>query len=98
MYIKEVTQNEGQYKDFVDVANIIIEHHNNYQSDNLGTANYSDFMSIIPTHFTCMCNGYLTGLENENNRTSVRLYKHIISEHSFNLIGKLETIKLEKDI
>ena len=92
-YIEDITQDKDKFQDFIDVANIIIEHHNNYKSDALGSANYSDFMSIIPTHFTCMINGYLTGLENENNRNSVRLYKHILSEHSYNLIEKLSSLE-----
>ena len=92
-YIEDITQDKDKFQDFIDVANIIIEHHNNYKSDALGSANYSDFMSIIPTHFTCMINGYLTGLENVNNRYSVRLYKHILSEHSYNLIEKLSSLE-----
>ena len=98
MYIKEVTKSNSKYKDFIDVADVIIEHHNNYKSDVLGQANYQDFMSIIPTHFTCMCNGYLTGLETKDNSSSVRLYKHIISEQSFNLVEKLQNLEIEKNI
>ena len=97
-YIKEVTPDEDRYQEFIDVANIIIEHHNNYRSDVLATANYQDFMSLIPTHFTAMINGYLTGIENEKNRNSVRVYKHILSEEAYNYIDKIQDIKIEKDI
>ena len=97
-YIKEVTPEEDRYEEFIDIANIIIEHHNNYRSDVLVTANYQDFMSLIPTHFTAMINGYLTGIENENNRNSVRVYKHILSEEAYNYIDKIQDIKIEKDI
>jgi len=97
-YIKEVTPNEDRYQEFIDIANIIIEHHNNYRSDVLVTANYQDFMSLIPTHFTAMINGYLTGIENEKNRNSVRVYKHILSEEAYNYIDKIQDIKIEKDI
>jgi len=97
-YIKEVTPNEDRYQEFIDIANIIIEHHNNYRSDVLVTANYQDFMSLIPTHFTAMINGYLTGIENEKNRNSVRVYKHILSEEAYNYIEKIQDIKIEKDI
>ena len=58
LYIEDVTSTKEKYEDFLEISNIIIEHHNNYQSNNLGHANYSDFMSIIPTHFSCMVNGY----------------------------------------
>ena len=96
--IKDVTKNEDKYKDFIDVANIIIEHHNNYRKDVLVLANYQDFISLIPTHFTAMVNGYLTGLENEKNRNTVRLYKHLLSEEGYNFIDKVQDIKIERDI
>jgi len=96
--IKDVTKNEEKYKDFIDVANIIIEHHNNYRKDVLVLANYQDFISLIPTHFTAMLNGYLTGIENENNKNSVRLYKHLLSEEAYNFIDKVQHIEIERDI
>jgi len=96
--IKDITKNEEKYKDFIDVANIIIEHHNNYRKEVLETANYQDFISLIPTHFTTMVNGYLTGLQNDNNKNSVKLYKHILSEEAYNFIDKVQEIKIEKDI
>ena len=96
--IKDVTQDEDKFKDFLDVSNIIIEHHNNYKTDVLEDANYQDFISLIPTHFTAMVNGYLVGLENEINRNTVRLYKHLLSEEAYNFIDKVQEIKIEKDI
>ena len=95
LYIEDITSTKEKYKNFLEISDIIIEHHNNYQSNNLGQANYNDFLSIIPTHFTCMVNGYLTGLENKRNRKKVRLYRHVISEKAHELledIAKLETI------
>ena len=96
--IKDITKNEEKYNNFIDVANIIIEHHNNYKSDVLGMANYQDFISLIPTHFTAMINGYLTGIENEINRNTVRVYKHILSEEAYNYIDKVQDLEIEKDI
>ena len=96
--IKDITKDESKYNNFIDVANIIIEHHNNYKSDVLGIANYQDFISLIPTHFTAMINGYLTGIENEINRNTVRVYKHILSEEAYNFIDKVQDLEIEKDI
>ena len=96
--IKDITKDESKYKDFIDVANIIIDHHNNYKSDVLGVANYQDFISLIPTHFTAMINGYLTGIENETNRSTVRVYKHLLSEEAYNFIDKVQDLEIEKDI
>ena len=96
--IKDITKNEEKYNNFIDVANIIIEHHNNYKSDVLGMANYQDFISLIPTHFTAMINGYLTGIENETNRNTVRVYKHILSEEAYIYIDKVQDLEIEKEI
>ena len=96
--IKDITQDESKYNNFLDVANIIIDHHNNYKSDVLGVANYQDFISLIPTHFTAMVNGYLTGIENETNRNTVRIYKHLISEEGYNFIENIQNLEIEKDI
>tara|TARA_Y100001938_G_C8031370_1_gene400826 strand:+ start:680 stop:1048 length:369 start_codon:yes stop_codon:yes gene_type:complete len=96
--IEIITKNDEKYKDFIDVSNIIIEHHNNYKSDALNFANYQDFLSLIPTHFSCMVNGYLTGIENEENKHSVRVYKELLSQAGYRLIEKIETIKIEEDI
>ncbi len=96
--IKDITKDESRYNNFIDVANIIIDHHNNYESDVLGIANYQDFISLIPTHFTSMVNGYLVGLENETNRNTVRVYKHLLSEEGYNFIEKVQDLEIEKDI
>ena len=31
--IKDITNNESKFKNFIDVCNIIIEHHNSYRND-----------------------------------------------------------------
>ena len=45
-----------------------------------------------------MVNGYLTGIENEENKHSVRVYKELLSQAGYRLIEKIETIKIEEDI
>ena len=45
-----------------------------------------------------MVNGYLTGIENETNRNTVRIYKHLISEEGYNFIEKIQNLEIEKDI
>ena len=93
-YIEDITEDKEKYQDFIQISDIIIEHHNNYKSNNLGETNYNDFMTIIPTHYSCMVNGYLTGLENELNKHKVTLYRHIISEKSFDLIEDISKLKI----
>lgn len=96
--IEDITNNNSKYKDFIDVCNIIIEHHNTYKNDILEIGNYNDFISIIPTHFTAMVQGYLTGLEQEENRSTIRIYKQLLSQEAYNYIDKVKNINIEKDL
>ena len=96
--IEDITNNDSKFKDFIDVCNIIIEHHNTYRNDILEIGNYNDFISIIPTHFTAMIQGYLTGLEQEQNRSTIRIYKQLLSQEAYNYIDKVKNINIEKDL
>ena len=57
-------RNNSKYNDYIDIANLIIEHHNQYRK-NTTIGNYHDFMSIIPTNMSIMTTGFLAGLENK---------------------------------
>ena len=96
--IKDITNNDSKYKDFIDVCNIIIEHHNNYKNDILEIGNFNDFITIIPTHFTTMIHGYLTGIEKKENRSTIRIYKQLLSEEAYKYIDKVKDFNIEKDI
>ena len=54
-------------------------------------------MSIIPTNFTAMLNGFLTGIENKDNAGSVRIYKQILTDYAYRVVKDLEHIKLMRD-
>ncbi len=95
--IKELCgSDESKLTEFLDVANIIIEHHNNYKTI-AHEGNYADFMSIIPTNFTAMINGFLVGYEDEDNRKSVRIYQQILTDYAYRLVKELETVKTIND-
>ena len=81
---------------FIEVADVIIDHHNNYKA---GTheGNYSDFMSIIPTNFTAMVSGFLVGHENKENTRSVEIYRQILLDYAYRLVKDLETIKINNE-
>ena len=81
-----------KFEDFIYISNVIIQHHNEYKK-NSNEGNYLDFMSIIPTNFTSMLNGFLTGIENENNKSSVAIYNEILTNHAYRLVKELETIR-----
>ena len=87
---------EEKFDDFIHISNIIIEHHNNYRAAT-NEGNYLDFMSIIPTNFTALINGFLAGIENKDNKSSVRIYKEILTNHAYRLVKELETIKLTNE-
>ena len=95
--IKEICgQDTNKFEDFIYICNIIIEHHNNYKH-NINEGNYLDFMSIIPTNFTSMINGFLTGIENKQNASAVRIYKELITNQAYKLVKELEQIKILND-
>jgi len=91
----EDVSNESKYNDFKDVLNIIIDYHNEYSKNNLGS--YSDFMSIIPLNTTSCFSGFLAGVETKRNRPKCRAYKVLLTNLSHDLIDKLENLKLEED-
>ena len=95
--IKELCGSDVEkFEDFIHISNVIIDHHNNYKH-NTNEGNYLDFMSIIPTNFTAMVNGFLTGIENKENKSSVRIYQEIITNHAYKLVKELEVIKLTNE-
>jgi len=91
--ITEVTgSNKEKYNDFIDVSNIIIEHHNNYQKCT-NTGNWLDFLSIIPTNFSIMISGFLAGYENKRNRIKCRQFRVLLSDYAFSVVERLQKIK-----
>ena len=75
---------------------MIIEYHNGYRK---GTdeGNFTDFLSIIPTNYSCMVSGFLAGFENKENRKEVRMYRFMLSDYAHEVVSDLENLKLEND-
>ena len=96
--IDDVTgKNESKFEDFIDVSNIIINHHNNYNLTNLKTGNFLDFMSIIPTNFSIMTSGFLAGIETQKNRKKCRAYRLMLSDYAFRMIEDLEKLTVTSE-
>tara|TARA_R100000781_G_scaffold45918_1_gene31090 strand:- start:849 stop:1205 length:357 start_codon:yes stop_codon:yes gene_type:complete len=84
----------NKFNNYKDILDIIIEYNNNYKIG-LGTGNFKDFLSIIPVQVSVMTNGYLAGLENQNNRKKVRAYKFLLAEQTHELLINVNNLKTE---
>lgn len=92
--VAEVTKrNTSKFNDFIDVANIIIEHHNSYKHD-MSEGNFYDFMSIIPTNMSVAIQGFMAGIETKRNSVKVRAYRVMLTNYAFDLVNSLGKIKL----
>tara|TARA_R100000781_G_scaffold106547_1_gene70594 strand:- start:33 stop:386 length:354 start_codon:yes stop_codon:yes gene_type:complete len=89
--IKEVTT-ISKYNDFQDIANIIIEYHNQYSNEK-NTGNFYDFLMIIPINFSTMVSGFFCGLENKSNATKVRIHRHLLYNYGIKVIEDLRKLK-----
>lgn len=91
--INDVTgKNESKYQDYVDIANVVIQHHNEYKH-HTGLGNYQDFMSIIPTNMSIMTTGFLAGLETKRNAKKIRAYRLFLMTYCYTLVDELEQIE-----
>lgn len=95
--IKLITgRNTSKFNDFLDVVNIIIEHHNGYKHQ-MDSGNFYDFMAIIPTNLSIAVQGFCAGYETKSNRATIRAYRLVLVNLAFDLVADLETIKLYND-
>jgi len=90
--VKEATSDTEKYQDFLAIGNVIIEYHNNYSEEYPG--NYRDFLMIIPLNYTSMVSGFFCGLENRDNRDSVRIYSLLCNQRAEKLIEDIGKIKV----
>jgi len=88
--------NKSRYTDFLDIANLIIEHHNEYKKG-IGPANLYDFLSIIPTNLSVAVQGFLAGIENKRNMITIRAYRFMLTNTAYKLVEDLDKIKLDND-
>ena len=96
--IEDVTgTNEAKFKDYLDVMNIVIEHHNGYKNHLDEQANFYDFMSIIPTNMSVMTTGFLAGIETKRNAKKVRAYRVFLNNYAFDMVERLNKLKVSND-
>ena len=89
--IKEVST-LSKYHDFLDIAKIIIDYHNQYSNEKY-TGNFQDFLMIIPINFSTMVSGFFCGLENKNNASQVRIHRHLLYNYGLKVIEDLRKMK-----
>ena len=82
----------SRYSDYIDLCNLVIDHHNGYKKG-MGENNFYDFLGIIPTNLSIMTNGFLAGMETKTNSKTIRLYRLMLTEHSFALVEKLDKLE-----
>ena len=85
-------KNTSKYSDFIDLCNIVIEHHNGYKQGK-GENNFYDFLAVIPTNLSIMTNGFLAGMENKRNAKELRICRLMLTEYSHELVSNLEKLK-----
>lgn len=83
---------EIKTKNFIDVLDIIIDYHNNYNRYTY-KGYYVDFMNIIPTNLTSCVNGFIAGVETNRNRSKCRAYKVLLNELAHKVVDDLKRIK-----
>ena len=91
--IKTCTKsNIDKYLEYIDLCNIVIEHHNGYKKG-MGENNFYDFLGIIPTNLSLMSNGFLAGMETKRNAKQIRIFRLLITEYSHDLVEKLDKLE-----
>ena len=89
--IREIVDDESKYNDFIDIADLIIQYHNNYSTEQR-TGNFYDFLLIIPINFSTMVSGFLCGLETKRNASSVKIHRTILYEFGMRVITELHDL------
>ena len=90
--IREVVKEEDRYNDFMDIANVIIDYHNQY-SGHQYLGNFHDFLMIIPINFSTMVSGFFCGYENKSNGTTVKIHRHLLAEFGLKVCRDLKELK-----
>lgn len=90
--IKELVDDKSKYNEFKDIANIIIEYHNNYSAGQ-HTGNFYDFLLIIPVNFSTMVSGFLCGLEDRENASIIKIHKTLLYEFGLRVINEIQELK-----
>tara|TARA_R110002051_G_scaffold133403_1_gene206774 strand:- start:198 stop:560 length:363 start_codon:yes stop_codon:yes gene_type:complete len=90
--VREVVIEDSKYNDFIDIANVIIDYHNQY-SEHKNIGNFDDFLMIIPINFSTMVSGFFCGYENKSNATRVKIHRHLLSEFGLHVCKDLKKLK-----
>ena len=90
--VREVVKEDSKYNDFIDIANVIIDYHNQY-SGHQDIGNFNDFLMIIPINFSTMVSGFFCGYENKSNATRVKIHRHLLSEFGLHVCKDLKKLK-----
>ena len=90
-FAKEVSS-KSRYHNYLDVADTILEYHNNYGSG-VKEDNWYDWLMIIPINMSVMTNGFFAGLETNKNRAVIRAYKTVLNEMVGDVVDKIDSLE-----
>lgn len=91
-FAKEVSTKQ-KYDDYLDVADLIFEYHNNY-GNSVDTQNWCDWIMIIPINITVMTNGFFAGISKPSTRANINSYKIVLDNMLEDVVKKITEMKM----
>jgi|TARA_R110000744_G_scaffold211127_1_gene330252 hypothetical protein len=94
-FAKEVST-KSKYNDYLDVADLIFEYHNNY-GNSIDRQNWCDWIMIIPINMTVMTNGFFAGISKRNTQANINSYKLVLDNMLEDVVKKVTEMKIPID-
>ncbi len=94
-FIKDIST-KTRYNNYLDVVEIILEYHNNYGKTTKSN-NFHDWLMIIPINISVATNGYFAAIETKKNASTVRAYKILLEQLSYDTVDKIQNLTLHND-
>ena len=90
-FAKEVST-KSRYNNYLEVVEIIIEHHNGYgQGDRENL--FWEWLTIISINLADATNGFFAGVETRSNAAVVRAYRVVLDELTQDTVNKIDKIE-----
>ena len=90
-FVEDVST-KPKFNNYLEVIDIIIEHHNGY-GKGIKENNFYDWLMIIPINLSCATNGYFAALETKKNAAIVRAYKVVLEGALHELVEKIDLLE-----
>jgi|TARA_R110000851_G_scaffold171630_1_gene317922 hypothetical protein len=90
-FAKDVST-KSRYNSYLEVLDTILDYHNSY-GEGTRENNFYDWLVIIPINLSVATNGFLAGIETNNNRSVVRAYKTVLDEMVGEVVDKIDKLE-----